>query len=105
MPWRTDAIFRPPLKRRLQMQALPGRAAAASCARRRPPGGSTTPRSSRSARREWVALHTPGHTNDHLCLFDAADGIVLTGDHVLPTITPHISGLVAGADPLNEFFA
>jgi glyoxylase-like metal-dependent hydrolase (beta-lactamase superfamily II) len=55
-------------------------------------------------KREWVALHTPGHTNDHLCLFDAADGIVLTGDHVLPTITPHISGLVAGADPLNEFF-
>ena len=30
---------------------------------------------------------------------------MLSGDHVLPTITPHISGLVAGADPLAEFFA
>ena len=30
---------------------------------------------------------------------------MLSGDHVLPTITPHISGLVAGADPLTEFFA
>ena len=104
MPWRSDEVFRPPLKRRMQMKFFrvalqPLRAHAGADAAR-----STTPRSSRSARREWVALHTPGHTNDHLCLFDAADGIVLTGDHVLPTITPHISGLVAGADPLNEFF-
>ena len=29
----------------------------------------------------------------------------LSGDHVLPTITPHISGLIAGADPLAQFFA
>ena len=56
------------------------------------------------AGREWVSLHTPGHTADHLCLYDPVEGVVLSGDHVLPTITPHISGLVAGADPLNEFF-
>ena len=56
------------------------------------------------ARREWVAVHTPGHTNDHLCLYSPTDGIVLSGDHVLPTITPHISGLIAGADPLSKFF-
>lgn len=56
------------------------------------------------AGREWVALHTPGHTHDHLCLLAPDDGIVLSGDHVLPTITPHISGLAAGADPLKEFF-
>jgi glyoxylase-like metal-dependent hydrolase (beta-lactamase superfamily II) len=48
------------------------------------------------ARREWVALYTPGHTDDHLCLFDPDGGVVLAGDHVLPTITPHISGLVEG---------
>jgi glyoxylase-like metal-dependent hydrolase (beta-lactamase superfamily II) len=57
------------------------------------------------AGREWVSLHTPGHTDDHLCLFDPTEGIVLSGDHVLPTITPHISGLVAGADPLTAFFS
>ena len=50
--------------------------------------------------REWVAVHTPGHTVDHLCLLDPADGTLLSGDHVLPTITPHISGLVRAADPL-----
>ncbi len=57
------------------------------------------------AGREWVGVHTPGHTHDHLCLWSADDGIVLCGDHVLPTITPHISGLAAGADPLDSFFA
>lgn len=51
-------------------------------------------------RREWVAVHTPGHTVDHLCLLDPSDGTLLSGDHVLPTITPHISGLVRAADPL-----
>lgn len=57
------------------------------------------------AGREWTAIHTPGHTPDHLCLHSADDGIVLCGDHVLPTITPHISGLAAGVDPLAAFFA
>ena len=50
--------------------------------------------------REWVAVHTPGHTVDHLCLLDPADGTLISGDHVLPTITPHISGLVLADDPL-----
>lgn len=56
------------------------------------------------AGREWIAVHTPGHTPDHLCLYDPAEGTFLSGDHVLPTITPHIGGIGAGADPLAEFF-
>ncbi|MGI8661856.1 MAG: MBL fold metallo-hydrolase [Acidimicrobiales bacterium] len=56
-------------------------------------------------RRDWVAMHTPGHTTDHLCLFDPEGGVLLSGDHVLPTITPHISGIDAGPDPLTDFFA
>jgi len=55
--------------------------------------------------REWWAVHTPGHTLDHLCLFDAEEGTFLSGDHVLPTITPHISGIAAGRDPLASFTA
>jgi glyoxylase-like metal-dependent hydrolase (beta-lactamase superfamily II) len=53
--------------------------------------------------REWIAVHTPGHTEDHLCLFDPTEGVMMSGDHVLPTITPHISGLGRG-DALSEFF-
>lgn len=59
----------------------------------------------RLGRREWVAVHTPGHTPDHLCLLDPAAGVLLSGDHVLPTITPHISGIGPSEDPLTDFFA
>lgn len=59
----------------------------------------------RLAGREWVAVHTPGHTEDHLCLFDPEGGLMICGDHVLPTITPHISGLIHAADPLAQFFS
>lgn len=58
----------------------------------------------RLAGREWVAVYTPGHTPDHLCLLDPAEGVFLSGDHVLPTITPHIAGVAAGPDPLARFF-
>ena len=42
--------------------------------------------------RDWVAVYTPGHTHDHLCMWSPEDGVLLSGDHVLPTITPHIAG-------------
>jgi glyoxylase-like metal-dependent hydrolase (beta-lactamase superfamily II) len=54
------------------------------------------------AGREWVGLFTPGHTNDHLCLYDQEEGVLLAGDHVLPDITPHISGLIDD-DPLRRY--
>jgi len=54
--------------------------------------------------RDWQVIHTPGHTGDHLCLFDPEAGTLLSGDHVLPTITPHISGLTPSADALADFF-
>ncbi|HVF74278.1 MAG TPA: MBL fold metallo-hydrolase [Acidimicrobiales bacterium] len=55
------------------------------------------------AGRPWTAVHTPGHTLDHLCLVDPEAGLLLSGDHVLPTITPHISGMGTGRDPLKAF--
>jgi glyoxylase-like metal-dependent hydrolase (beta-lactamase superfamily II) len=54
---------------------------------------------------EWLVIHTPGHTGDHICLFDPVAGTLLSGDHVLPTITPHISGIVPAVDSLALFFA
>ena len=56
------------------------------------------------ADREWFAVHTPGHTIDHLCLWDPQEGVLLSGDHVLPTITPHIAGSTELEDPLAAFF-
>jgi glyoxylase-like metal-dependent hydrolase (beta-lactamase superfamily II) len=58
----------------------------------------------RLAGREWFVQHTPGHTEDHFCLHDPAEGVFIAGDHVLPTITPHISGISTQSDPLNAFF-
>jgi glyoxylase-like metal-dependent hydrolase (beta-lactamase superfamily II) len=58
----------------------------------------------RLAGREWIAVHTPGHTDDHLCLFDPTEHLMISGDHVLPTITPHIAGVARAVDPLAQFF-
>ena len=58
----------------------------------------------RLAGRDWFAVHTPGHTIDHLCLWDPTEGVLLSGDHVLPTITPHIAGSTDLDDPLAAFF-
>ena len=56
-------------------------------------------------RGEWLVVHTPGHTGDHICLFDPVHGTLLSGDHVLPTITPHISGMTPEPDSLAQFFS
>ncbi|MHB1138075.1 MAG: MBL fold metallo-hydrolase [Microthrixaceae bacterium] len=58
----------------------------------------------RLGRSEWIVVHTPGHTGDHICLFDPVHGTLLSGDHVLPTITPHISGMTPQSDSLASFF-
>lgn len=55
------------------------------------------------ARRNWIAVHTPGHTGDHLCLYDREHGLLVSGDHVLPTITPHVAALGSGPDPLGTY--
>ena len=55
--------------------------------------------------REWVFVHTPGHTRDHLCLHDPDGGVLLSGDHVLPSITPHVSGVTGAPDALADYLA
>ncbi len=35
-------------------------------------------------------IWTPGHSPGHLCFLDRARGAILTGDHVLDPITPHV---------------
>ena len=47
---------------------------------------------------------TPGHTPGHICLYDADHGVLLTGDHLLPRISPNI-GLTPGSmdSPLASY--
>ena len=53
-----------------------------------------------------LVVHTPGHTPGHLCIVEERSGAVLTGDHVLPTISPNISRHPqAGPDPLGDYLA
>jgi glyoxylase-like metal-dependent hydrolase (beta-lactamase superfamily II) len=55
-------------------------------------------------KRRLRALWTPGHTPGHLCLHEETEDVLLTGDHVLPRITPNI-GLQprAAAPPLAAY--
>jgi len=52
------------------------------------------------------AVWTPGHTPGHLCFLDTRSGKLLTGDHILDPITPHV-GVWAdrGDDPLGAYVA
>jgi glyoxylase-like metal-dependent hydrolase (beta-lactamase superfamily II) len=53
---------------------------------------------------ELRAIHTPGHSPGHLCFYLPEQRLMLTGDHVLPRITPNISyHPQSGADPLGQF--
>src|SRR5690606_15838297 len=56
------------------------------------------------AERALLAVPTPGHTRGHLVFADPAARLLLSGDHVLPHITPSI-GLEPGRSdlPLGEF--
>jgi glyoxylase-like metal-dependent hydrolase (beta-lactamase superfamily II) len=42
------------------------------------------------ADRSFEVLHTPGHEEAHICLIDSRTGVLLSGDHVLPRITPGV---------------
>lgn len=48
--------------------------------------------------RQLEVVLTPGHTGGHICIIDHANSLVLTGDHVLPRITPNIGHAGSKAD-------
>jgi glyoxylase-like metal-dependent hydrolase (beta-lactamase superfamily II) len=55
--------------------------------------------------REFQAIATPGHTRDHISYYFPKEGLLLSGDHVLPEITPNLSPDLFAADfrPLRSF--
>ncbi len=49
-------------------------------------------------------IWTPGHSAGHVCLYEPDRKILLSGDHVLPTITPNISVHPQSAgNPLGDY--
>jgi glyoxylase-like metal-dependent hydrolase (beta-lactamase superfamily II) len=47
-------------------------------------------------------LWTPGHSPGHLCLYSEQHRLLISGDQILPTITPNIAWLPE-RDPLHDF--
>ncbi|MBT2523350.1 MBL fold metallo-hydrolase [Arthrobacter sp. ISL-28] len=48
---------------------------------------------------------TPGHSPGHICLVDEPHGLIFSGDHVLPRISPHIALELPGlANPLADYY-
>jgi glyoxylase-like metal-dependent hydrolase (beta-lactamase superfamily II) len=60
-----------------------------------------------AGRGRWQVVETAGHCRGHLCLHDAERRLLISGDQVLPTISPNVSVLSSApqADPLRDFLA
>jgi len=49
---------------------------------------------------EYRVVLTPGHSDGHICFYNVDYGVIFSGDHLLPKISPNISLLPQpGADP------
>jgi glyoxylase-like metal-dependent hydrolase (beta-lactamase superfamily II) len=57
------------------------------------------------AGRRLSVVHTPGHEPAHICLRDSRTGILFSGDHVLPRISPVIMYDLDIGDPLGDYMA
>ena len=55
---------------------------------------------------EWEVIVGRGHSPEHACLFDRGRNILISGDQILPTISPNISiwPTEPRANPLQDFF-
>lgn len=53
---------------------------------------------------DFNCIVTPGHTSGHICLYEADKNFLVSGDHILNTMTPDISLLfIDDMDPLTEY--
>lgn len=53
---------------------------------------------------DLTVIWTPGHSPGHVCLWEPRHRLMLSGDHVLPRITPNIPfHPQAGDDPLGDY--
>lgn len=53
---------------------------------------------------ELTPIHTPGHTDGHVCFLDRDREVLFSGDHVLAKITPNVSTMNSLlANPLRHY--
>ncbi|WP_169569775.1 MBL fold metallo-hydrolase [Sneathiella limimaris] len=54
---------------------------------------------------DWQVMVGRGHSQEHACLYCKSKGVLISGDQVLPRITPHVGVYVAEplANPLQKF--
>jgi glyoxylase-like metal-dependent hydrolase (beta-lactamase superfamily II) len=59
------------------------------------------------AGRTWDLIETDGHCRGHLCLHDAVNEVLISGDQVLPAISPNVSVIAnrPEGNPLRDFLA
>jgi glyoxylase-like metal-dependent hydrolase (beta-lactamase superfamily II) len=71
-------------------------------ASRRLRGGERIPIGSR----DWEVVHTPGHSFGHVCLWSPEADVLVSGDHLLPGVTPPVT-FERGFDndPLRSYLA
>ena len=50
----------------------------------------------------WTTVWTPGHSPGHVCLYNRQHRLLISGDHVLEKITPHI-GWLPETDTLQSY--
>ena len=55
---------------------------------------------------DWEVVIGRGHSPEHACLYDAERNILISGDQILPTISPNVSVWPTEplANPLQDFF-
>lgn len=52
----------------------------------------------------FEVIWTPGHSMGHICLYERERKVLISGDHILPTITPNISlHTQSGLNPLGDY--
>jgi glyoxylase-like metal-dependent hydrolase (beta-lactamase superfamily II) len=55
---------------------------------------------------ELRVIWTPGHSPGHICFYEERQQLMLTGDHILPTISPNVSlHPQSDDDPLGDYIA
>jgi glyoxylase-like metal-dependent hydrolase (beta-lactamase superfamily II) len=53
----------------------------------------------------WEWIHTPGHSPGHVVLHHPARRLLISGDHVLPRISPNIGADLYAEEPLSDYLA